>query len=105
MTATATIIQCRHCSDTGKATVPNGPDDYDVEYCGCPSGERLMREHAETARQYLIEGQKKLCDQIKAPFFAPNDGMCYFCKKDCVHEGWLVKHITGCNRCMMSFTD
>jgi|TARA_R100001530_G_C4175822_1_gene117987 hypothetical protein len=35
---------CRYCEDTGIRQISNGEDDYDEEYCDCPSGEKLTNE-------------------------------------------------------------
>jgi len=37
--------------------------------------------------------------------FAPNNGMCYRCKKDIVTEKWATEHIVGCPKCNKSYCD
>lgn len=31
--------KCEICDDTGVRNVPNGPDDFDEEFCTCEAGE------------------------------------------------------------------
>ena len=60
----------------------------------------------------LIEGikeenqmpkQKKYCDDRGLPMFAPDDGVCFFCRKQIRDRD--DKHITGCERCNRSYCD
>lgn len=37
---------CKLCENTGIKYVPNGADDYDMEYCSCPEGKRAEKAGA-----------------------------------------------------------
>lgn len=56
-------------------------------------------------RQHLIDAQKSLCELKDLPFFAPADGMCYHCRRDCVTLKWETEHITSCPKCNYAFND
>lgn len=34
---------CKWCKNTGVVTVPNGADDYDMDFCSCPEGSIKMQ--------------------------------------------------------------
>ena len=57
------------------------------------------------SREYLIDAQKSLCDLKDFPFFAPHDGICFRCHKDCVTEKWEHTLITSCSKCGYAFND
>lgn len=57
-------------------------------------------------RKEFLENQKK----IEAPFFMPDDGICYRCRKDIIpslieagNDG--TRHVTGCPLCYRSYCD
>lgn len=57
-----------------------------------------------------IARQHKLCVTENLPNFAPNDGLCFDCRKniyqDYTRSGWLgYTHITGCPHCNYSFCE
>jgi len=33
-----TGVKCEKCNDTGVKLIPNGPDDFDKDWCDCPAG-------------------------------------------------------------------
>ena len=35
---------CQYCFGTGEYARPNGPDDFDIEFCDCPAGQKLMAD-------------------------------------------------------------
>jgi hypothetical protein len=70
------------------------PDD------GCKTCE-IYFSQPELTREDMIQAQANM----PHPMFAPRDGICYYCKRDCVNERWLTEHITGCSRCGKSFCD
>jgi hypothetical protein len=61
-------------------------------------------------RKDFIENQKKYCKENGAPFFMPEDGFCYSCRRDIIpaligkdKDG--TKLITGCPLCFRSYCD
>ncbi len=56
-------------------------------------------------RQYLINAQKSLYELKGCPLFAPADGFCFTCGRDCVTLKWESELITGCSKCGKSFCD
>ncbi len=69
--------------------------------------ERQQEEHLEKmcVRDELIEAQWRYCNENTLPMFAPDNGICYFCRRDCVDERWSKYYITGCSRCNHTFCD
>ena len=55
--------------------------------------------------------QKAYCKETGLPFFAPNDGICYRCKKNIFSSDEITldyarnKLITGCPYCCYSFCE
>lgn len=56
-------------------------------------------------RQGLLRAQQEVCLKLEWPHFAPSDGVCWNCGKDCVTPRWAVEPITGCPRCHYSFCE
>jgi len=53
--------------------------------------------------------QKRFCQEKKVPYFAPEDGICWSCKKQIFdklkEETCATEHITGCPYCARSYCD
>jgi len=60
-----------------------------------------------------IEEQKKLCVKLKAPYFAPKDGVCWSCghtifgtgSDQYTKEEAAETLITGCPKCSRTYCD
>ncbi len=62
-------------------------------------------EKKELTREQLIQAQRDYCERTKAPFFAPNNGICWHCGADMVSDAWVDHLFTGCNKCNRSYCD
>lgn len=61
-------------------------------------------------REEFLANQKKHCEETGAPFFMPNDGRCYNCRRDIIptliergEDGTFL--VTGCPLCYRSYCD
>lgn len=64
----------------------------------------------EITRDEFLRNQEKYCQEKKAPFFMPSDGICYSCRRDIIPR--LIEKgedgnnlITGCPLCHRSYCD
>lgn len=59
-------------------------------------------------REQFIDNQKKYCGDNGAPFFMPDDGYCYRCRRDIIPhlKGNGSDHlVTGCPLCFYSYCE
>ena len=63
------MTNCEKCFDTGIYNKPNGKDDFDKEYCECPTGkdikgltEKAMEESESEDNEDLKHDKDCLCD-------------------------------------------
>ena len=64
----------------------------------------------EMTREEFLNNQKEYCKKAPAPFFMPENGICYRCKKDIIpalmekgEDGTAL--VTGCPLCFRSYCD
>lgn len=66
---------------------------------------RILTSH----QQRILDAQEDYCSLHLLPNFLPEDGLCFFCKKDLTlkfsKRDAENKHITGCPSCNKSFCD
>ena len=69
-----------------------------------------MTEDKEVTKEEFLKNQREYCDRAGAPFFMPEDGACFSCRRQIIPA--LIKKgkngtqlITGCPLCCRSYCD
>lgn len=65
----------------------------------------MQQSEWQKERTMLIRKQEQFCKDKGYPMFAPPNGLCWSCNRDCVTEKWEFSLITGCPKCSRSFVD
>lgn len=52
-------MECASCGNSGVRYVPNGPDDFDIEFCSCREGDKLANN------RHLVGGWRTIRLNVK----------------------------------------
>ncbi|HEI9782010.1 TPA: hypothetical protein SLN38_001419 [Serratia marcescens] len=82
------------------------------------AGNNFLDKENKFDSELAKQAQKKYCEEVKAPHFAPNDGVCFRCKRNIyirIDNGTYITGIsirqasrelvTGCPHCNRSYCD